>query len=165
MGCAGGSMIWTSLPWWQFPLRALVVYGVLLLFVRLAGKRTIGEFTAFDLLLVVLIAEAMEGALLGGDHSIAAGVLVAGSLVLMNFVIGFASARSRRFDRLIDGEPVVLASNGRVFEKVLRRSNVPRSDFDESMRTAHIGAVEEIKLAVLEPNGHITFVPRRPEAG
>jgi uncharacterized membrane protein YcaP (DUF421 family) len=158
-------VIWTTLPWWQFPLRALVVYGVLLLFVRLAGKRTIGEFTAFDLLLVVLIAEAMEGALLGGDHSIAAGVLVAGSLVLMNFLIGFASARSRRFDRLIDGEPVVLASNGRVFESVLRRSNVPRSDFDESMRTAHIGSIEEVQLAVLEPNGHITFIPRKPEAG
>jgi uncharacterized membrane protein YcaP (DUF421 family) len=156
-------MIWTTLPWWQFPLRALVVYGVLLLFIRLAGKRTIGEFTAFDLLLVVLIAEAMEGALLGGDHSIVAGVLVAGSLVLMNFAIGYFSARSERFDRLVDGEPVVLASNGRLFERTLRRSNVPRSDFDESMRTAHIASIDQVQLAVLEPNGHITFIPRQQE--
>jgi uncharacterized membrane protein YcaP (DUF421 family) len=155
-------VIWTTLPWWQFPLRALAVYAILLLFIRLAGKRTVGEFTAFDLLLVVLIAEAMEGALLGGDHSIAAGILVAASLVLMNFAIGFVSARSQRFDRLVDGEPVVLASNGQLFERVLRRSNVPRSDFDESMRTAHIGAIEDVQLAVLEPNGHITFIRREP---
>jgi uncharacterized membrane protein YcaP (DUF421 family) len=153
-------MIWAELPWWQFPLRALLVYGVLLLFVRLAGKRTIGEFTAFDLLLVVLIAEAMKGAMLGGDHSIAAGILVAGSLVLMNFTLGYISARSQRFDRLIDGEPVVLASNGELFDRALRRNNVPRSDFDESMRTAHIGSLHDVQLAVLEPNGHITFVRR-----
>jgi uncharacterized membrane protein YcaP (DUF421 family) len=152
------------LPWWQFPLRALLVFVALLAMLRLSGKRTLSEFTPFDLLLVVLLGEAVAGTLRGGDESIAGGLLLAAALILANWLVGFASARSRAVDRVIDGEPEVVASNGRLFEDRLRRNNVPRSDFDESMRGAQIGSLDEVHLAVLEPNGRITFIRRREDA-
>jgi uncharacterized membrane protein YcaP (DUF421 family) len=153
-----------SLPWWELVLRAMLVYGFLIVLLRLLGKRAIGEITPFDLLLVLLVAEAAREPLLGGERSAVGSVLVIITLVSANYAIGFVSARSPRFDRLVDGEPVVVACNGRLLERRLRRNNVPRSDFNESMREAQISSLDQVRLAVLEPNGRITFL-RRDETG
>ena len=153
-------MIELGLPWWEFPLRGLAVFVALLVMLRMSGKRTVGEFTPFDLLAVVLVGEAVGGSLGGHDKSLAGGLIVAATLIGANWVLGFVTARSRRVDRLVEGEPVVVASNGRRFEDRLRSNNVPLSDFEESMRQAQIGSLDEVRLAVLEPNGRITFVRR-----
>ncbi|MFC3550666.1 DUF421 domain-containing protein [Lysobacter cavernae] len=153
-----------SMPWWEFVLRAVVVYVVLLVMIRLSGKRTIGQFTAFDVLLIVLLGNAVQNALLGSDTSMAGGLLLAATLIALNWVVGFVTARSKGAERLLEGEPVVLARDGHVFREVLRRELVSREDFAKAMREAGCGDVGLIRLALLETNGHITLLLRKPHS-
>ena len=104
-----------AMPWWEFILRAVVVYVVVLGMVRLSGKRALGQVTPFDVLLIVLLGNAVQNALLGTDTSLAGGLLLAATLILLNYGVGWITARSRRMERLIEGEPVVIARNGRAF--------------------------------------------------
>ena len=151
-------MLDLSMPWWQFVLRACVVYFVLLLLIRASGKRTMGQFTPFDMLLVVLLGNAVQNALLGQDASVAGGLLLAATLISLNWLVGFASARSERLETIVEGSPVLLAREGQVYRAVLRRELISRADFDKALREAGCLDIGQIKLAVLETNGHITVV-------
>lgn len=149
-----------AMPWWQFVLRACVVYFVLLAMIRASGKRTMGQFTPFDMLLVVLLGNAVQNALLGSDTSVAGGLLLAATLIVLNWAVGLVSARSERIERMVEGSPVLLARDGEVYRHVLRRELISRADFDKALREAGCLEIEQIRLAVLETNGHITIVTR-----
>jgi len=150
-----------AMPWWEFILRAVVVYVVVLGMVRLSGKRPLGQITPFDVLLVVLLGNAVQNALLGTDTSLGGGLLLAATLILLNYGVGWVSTRSRRIERLVEGEPVVIARDGRLFDAVLRREQVTRADFEAAMRQQGGLGVEDVELALLEINGHITIIPRK----
>nr|WP_313208009.1 YetF domain-containing protein [Stenotrophomonas geniculata] len=150
-----------AMPWWEFILRAVVVYVVVLGMVRLSGKRPLGQITPFDVLLVVLLGNAVQNALLGTDTSLGGGLLLAATLILLNYGVGWVSTRSRRVERLVEGEPVVIARDGRLFDAVLRREQVTRADFEAAMRQQGGLGVEDVELALLEINGHITIIPRK----
>lgn len=152
-----------SMPWWEFVLRAVVVYVVLLAMIRLSGKRTMGQFTAFDMLLIVLLGNAVQNALLGSDTSMAGGLLLAATLMSLNWAVGFVTSRSKRAERVLEGAPVVLARNGHVYRDVLRRELVSRDDFAKAMREAGVSDIDRIHLALLETNGHITILLRNTE--
>jgi hypothetical protein len=98
----------------EFVARAVLVYFAIMLLVRLSGKRTIGEFTAFDMVVVLLIGEATQGALTGGDESVGGALIVCATLVLLNYGTAFLGSRFALFDKLIEGEPVVLVRHGRL---------------------------------------------------
>ena len=153
-----GDMFDLAMPWWAFVLRACIVYFVLLLMIRASGKRTMGQFTPFDMLLVVLLGNAVQNALLGEDTSVAGGLLLAATLITLNWVVGFVSARSQKVEAMIEGSPVLLARNGEIYREVLRRELISRADFDKAMREAGCLDIDQVKLAVLETNGHITVV-------
>ena len=152
-----------SMPWWEFVLRAVVVYVVLLAMIRLSGKRTMGQFTSFDMLLIVLLGNAVQNALLGTDTSMAGGLLLAATLMTLNWMVGFVTARSQRVERLLEGEPVVLARNGHVYRDVLRRELVSRDDLAKAMREEGCSDISHVHLALLETNGHITILTREGE--
>ncbi len=147
-----------SMPWWEFVLRAVVVYVVVLAMVRLAGKRALGQFTPFDMLLLVLLGNAVQNALLGQDTSLGGGLLLAATLIVLNYFVGWITTRSPRIERAIEGEPVVLARHGHVLQKVLRRELVSKADFAKAMRDAGSDDVDDVELALLETNGHITVM-------
>ncbi|MCR8713824.1 DUF421 domain-containing protein [Stenotrophomonas indicatrix] len=153
-----------AMPWWEFILRAVVVYAVVLGMVRLSGKRALGQVTPFDVLLIVLLGNAVQNALLGTDTSLAGGLLLAATLILLNHGVGWITARSRRMERLIEGEPVVIARNGKLLDSVLRRELVSTADFDAALRQQGCLRVEDVELALLETTGHITIVPRQKSA-
>jgi hypothetical protein len=98
-----------AMPWWEFILRAVVVYVVVLGMVRLSGKRALGQITPFDVLLIVLLGNAVQNALLGQDTSLAGGLLLAATLILLNYGVGWLTTRSRRIETLVEGEPVLIA--------------------------------------------------------
>lgn len=150
-----------AMPWWEFILRAVVVYVVVLGMVRLSGKRALGQITPFDVLLIVLLGNAVQNALLGTDTSLGGGLLLAATLILLNYGVGWVSTRNRRIERLVEGEPVVIARDGRLFDTVLRREQVTRADFEAAMRQQGCLGVEDVELALLEINGHITIIPRK----
>lgn len=150
-------------PWWQLVLRAASVYVGLLILIRLSGKRTVGELSVFDLIVVVLLGSAMRASMIGNDKSLQGGFIVVLTLLLLNYASALLSSRFRSIDRLIQGRPVLLARDGEVFEEVLRRLNVPLSDFDSAVRKAGCANNRDIAQAILEPNGTITIL--KDEAG
>jgi uncharacterized membrane protein YcaP (DUF421 family) len=147
-----------SAPWWQFVLRAVAIYALVMLLVRVSGKRAVGQFTPFDLVLLILIGNAVQNGLNGGDNSLTGAALLAVCLIALNYAVALVVARSPRARRLIEGEPVVLARDGKVFRDVLRRELVSKADFEEAMREAGCSDLERIRLAILETNGRISIV-------
>lgn len=150
-----------SAPWWEFVLRAGVVYFVILLMVRLSGKRTVGQFTPFDLVVVVLLGTAVQNSLIGEDVSLLGGLILAATLIALNTLTGWITARSRRADRLIEGSPVLLARDGEVFDAVLKQQKIGRGEFDAARREAGCNSNDEIGLAVLETSGRINVIARK----
>ena len=162
MAHAFDGMFDLAMPWWAFVLRACIVYFILLALIRASGKRTMGQFTPFDMLLVVLLGNAVQNALLGQDTSVGGGLLLAVTLLALNWLVGLVSARSAKMEALIEGVPVLLARDGQVYKDVLRRELISRADFDKAMRESGVEDIEDIRMAVLETNGHITLVARDP---
>lgn len=150
-----------AMPWWEFILRAVVVYAVVLGMVRLSGKRALGQVTPFDVLLIVLLGNAVQNALLGEDTSLGGGLLLAATLVSINYGVGWLSTRSRRVETLVEGEPILIARDGKVLDSVLRRELVTPADLDAAMRQQGCLSIDDVALAVLEINGHITIVPKK----
>jgi len=152
-----------AMPWWEFVLRAVVVYAVLLAMIRISGKRTMGQFTPFDVLLIVLLGNAVQNSLLGADQSLLGGLLLAAVLITINWIVGFVSARSRTAERVIEGEPIVLARDGQLFQRVLRRELVSENDFNEALRQNGELTMEDVALALLETDGRISVVPKKKD--
>ncbi|MCR6625947.1 MAG: DUF421 domain-containing protein [Pseudoxanthomonas sp.] len=161
MSATFAEMFDLAMPWWAFVLRACLVYFLLLAMIRMTGKRTMGQFTPFDMLLVVLLGNAVQNALLGQDTSVGGGLLLAATLIALNWIVGLASARSPKVERWVEGSPVLLAREGQVYRDVLRRELISHEDFEKAMREAGCLDVADIQLAVLENNGHITVVTRQ----
>ncbi len=147
-----------SAPWWHFVLRAVAIYILVMLLVRVSGKRAVGQFTPFDLVLLILIGNAVQNGMNGGDNSLTGAALLAGCLIGLNYAVAFIVSRNPRARRLIEGEAVVLARDGKVFRDVLRQQLVSNADFREAMRETGCDNVERIRIATLETNGRISIV-------
>jgi uncharacterized membrane protein YcaP (DUF421 family) len=145
-----------SLPWWEFIARGALIYLALLVMVRLSGKRTVGQFTPFDLLVVMLLSEAVSNSLSGGDESVPGGLLVAATLVALNAAMGFLSSRSQAMEKVLDGEPVLVGKDGRFFDQALKRHRLSQGDMDNALRE-HDCQLDEMHLAMLEADGNITI--------
>ncbi|MFD0668176.1 DUF421 domain-containing protein [Ramlibacter sp. MAHUQ-53] len=152
-------MLDLQLSWWEFALRAAVVYASLLLLVRLTGKRTVGQFTPFDLLVVMLLSEAVSNSLSGGDDSLLGGLIAAATLVGLDMALAVAASRSRRVDAVVQGRPVLVGRDGEIYREVLRRERVPESDVERALRAAGC-TLADMRLAVLEADGNISIVRR-----
>jgi uncharacterized membrane protein YcaP (DUF421 family) len=146
-------------PWWEFILRASVVYLVLLAMVRLTGKRTVGQFTPFDLIVVLLLSEAVSGSINGQDDSLPGGLIAAATLLVLDVLIAVGSSRSRRFDTIVQGKPVLVGRDGVIYEDVLRRERVPRGDIDKALRDADCD-IEDMRMAILEADGNINVMKK-----
>ena len=152
-----------SAPWWHFVLRAAIVYVVVILLVRLSGKRAVGQFTPFDLVLLILIGNAVQNGMNGGDNSLTGAAILAVCLIGLNYAVALLTARSPVAQRLIEGHAVMLARDGRVFREVLRRELVSNADFEEAMREAGCTDLALIRSATLESNGRISIMLRDGE--
>lgn len=148
-----------SAPWWHFVLRAVAIYLLVMLLVRVSGKRAVGQFTPFDLVLLILIGNAVQNGMNGGDLSVTGAAILAACLIALNYAVAFATSRSRRVEAIIEGVPVVLARNGKVYREVLRRELVSQEDFEEALRTSGLRGLEEVEVALLETNSKISVVP------
>lgn len=146
-----------DLDWWEFVVRGAAVYCFLLLMVRITGKRTIGQFTPFDLLVVMLLSEAVSNSLSGGDNSLPGGMIVAATLIALNVFFAVITSRSRRIADLVDGRPVLLGRDGKIFDDVVKSCRVAEGDVEQALREADC-PVYKMKCAFLEPDGKITIL-------
>lgn len=148
-----------DLPWWEFIARGAVIYLVLLALVRLSGKRAVGQFTPFDLVVVLLLSEAVSSGLSGGDNSVTGGLIVAATLIGLNLGLGFLTSRSRRAEEFLEGREVLLGRNGVLYEDVMRRQRVSEADMHKVLRENDC-LLEEMRCAFLEADGSISVIKR-----
>jgi len=148
------------MPWWEFVLRALVVYAALLVMVRLSGKRSVGQFTPFDMILLILLGTAVQNSLIGKDVSLLGGLLLAGVLIAMNHVVGWVTARSRRIHGLVEGRAVRIIEDGVLDKDQLLREGMSEMDLEEALRRAGLEHVSEVRRGWLETDGHITLIKK-----
>lgn len=152
-----------SAPWWHFVFRAVVIYVLVMVLVRLSGKRAAGQFTPFDLVLVILIGNAVQNGINGGDNSLTGAAIMASTLIALNYLVALLTARHRGIEKFVEGAPVVLARNGHLYAQVLRRELVSRDDFDEALRMNSVDDISGVEIALLETNGRISVVPRKQD--
>jgi uncharacterized membrane protein YcaP (DUF421 family) len=141
--------------------RCIVVYVVVLIGLRLGGRREIGQLTPFDLVLVLLVANATQNAMVGSDTSLAGGVIAAATLFGVNAVVARRRLTSRRLRELVQGEPVVLVEHGEWLDDALRRQGLARDDVLAALREhGEVDDVRHVELAVLETDGSVSVIPR-----
>ena len=150
-----------ALPVWELVLRSALVYAFLLLLLRLTGKRQIGQLAPFDLVLLLVLSNAVQNSINGGDNSLLGGLVSAVTLVGLNLGIGFATFRSKPLEALIEGRPLVIIHNGHVFEDVMRHAKLTHHELASALRRAGCSSAEDVQAAILENNGSISVVTRR----
>jgi uncharacterized membrane protein YcaP (DUF421 family) len=148
-----------SIPWWQFPVRGVIVYAALLLGLRLAGKRELGQMTPFDLAVILLIANAVQNAMVGPDTSVGGGLMAAGTLLAANFAVTRITAVVPALRRIAEGEPVLLISGGKLLPDHLRRAGISNQDLEQAAREHGVPGLDEVRQAVLEVDGSISIIP------
>ncbi len=153
-----------AVPWWDLVLRAGVVYAFLLILLRITGKRQVGQLAPFDLVLLLVLSNAVQNSMNAGDNSLVGGLISAATLVGLNWIVGVATYRSKRIEAAIEGRPQVLIHNGRLFQEVMAGAQLTHHELNEALRAAGCACVEEVHSAILENNGAISVVPRRHNA-
>jgi uncharacterized membrane protein YcaP (DUF421 family) len=150
----------TAQPWWEFGLRALLVYGFLFLVLRLTGKRQVGQLSTFDLVLLLVLSNAVQNSMNGGDNSVTAGFLLVLTLVGVNALVSYLSFRNKKLARLIEGRPQILVHNGVVDEEVAAREQVSHHEMMAAIRQAGFSQLSDVHVAILENTGRISVVGR-----
>lgn len=149
-----------SVPWWELVLRSVAVYAFLLVLLRLTGKRQVGQLAPFDLVLLLVLSNAVQNSMNAGDNSLVGGLISAATLVGVNLLVGLATYRSKRLEAVIEGRPEILIHNGKLFTDVMARAQLTHHELDSALRQAGCSSVEEVHAAILENNGSITVTPR-----
>ena len=140
----------------QIAVRTAVIYCLVLLGVRLSGKREVGQMTPFDLTLLLLLSNAVQNAMTGPDTSLTGGAVAAATLLILNYLIAEMSGMNRGFRRLVQGEPSLLVHNGKVVQAHMAREHVSMDELERALREHGIAGVQEVALAVLEVDGSIS---------
>jgi len=143
-------------------LRVVVAYAFLLGLFRLAGRRTLGDLSPFDFVLLLVISEFTQQAVVRDDPSLTAASVLCGSIVLLNVALSLIKARSHRLERWLEGVPVVLVEHGRPRRAAMRQARVDEEDILAAARSRQgLERMEQIRLAVLERTGGISVIPER----
>src|ERR1700747_187895 len=138
--------------------RTAVIYAVVLIGVRLSGKREVGQMTPFDLTLLLLISNAVQNAMTGPDTSLIGGVIAASTLLILNYVVAELSRANRRFRKFVQGQPSLLVHDGQVISSHMAKEHVSMDELQRAMREHGIPSCHDVALAVLEVDGSISFL-------
>jgi uncharacterized membrane protein YcaP (DUF421 family) len=143
-------------------LRAAAMYIALMVLFKIAGRRSLAELTTFDFVLLMMIGEATQQALLGDDFSVTNGILVIVTLIAIDVGFSLLKQRSSWMSRLIDGEPTIIVENGKLLHRRLRHARLVEADVMEAARSSEgIEKLEEIKFAIIERNGKISIISQK----
>ena len=147
--------------WWHFVVRAVVVYVFLIVILRLTGKRQVGQLAPFDLVLLLVLSNAVQNSMNGGDNSLTGGLISATTLVGLNWIVGWATYRSKRLEKLIEGRPVILIHDGQVHYDALNRVKMTIHELKAALRAEGCATESEVRFAIVENNGHVSVVPMK----
>src|ERR1700716_3338478 len=140
----------------EIVLRTIAVYALVLVGIRLSGKREVGQMTPFDLTLLLLLSNAVQNAMTGPDTSVIGGIVAACTLLILNYLVADVSGVNRRFRRFIQGEPSLLVHDGKIIEAHMAKEHVSMDELQRALREHGISSYHDVALAVLEVDGSIS---------
>jgi uncharacterized membrane protein YcaP (DUF421 family) len=146
---------------WSIVLRTLIIYGAILIGLRLAGKRELGQMTPFDLVVILLIANAVQNAMVGPDTSVPGGLIAAAVLIAANYGVAQARERLPWLRRTVQGTPTLLIHDGQIVQEHLRKEGIDEEDVLMALREHGVASAADVQTAVLETDGSISVVPRQ----
>jgi uncharacterized membrane protein YcaP (DUF421 family) len=138
-------------------LRVAVVYAGVFLLLRIVGKKHVGELAPFDLVVLLLLSECVQNALIADDTSLTGGLIAAAALFGLNQLVGYAAWRDRKMERLLEGTPRFLVRHGRVLKDVLAREQITQSELMEALRREGCTSLTNVRYAILENDGDISI--------
>jgi uncharacterized membrane protein YcaP (DUF421 family) len=141
-------------------LRAVALYAFVFVLMRKVGRREISQLAPFDLVLLIVLGDAIQQGLTQDDYSVTGAIIVVSTIALLQIATSYLSFRFPLCERLFEGEPIVLVSDGELIKRNLRRERMTAGDIAEEARMQQIATLAEVKWAVLEPNGKISFIRR-----
>jgi uncharacterized membrane protein YcaP (DUF421 family) len=139
-------------------LRAIIIYVVVFAFTRAIGRRELSTLQPFDLILLIVIGDLIQSGVTQDDMSVTGILLVLCTIGILQVATSYLGFRFRRLRPFLQGEPIVLVENGRTIDKNMRRERLTLDDLAEKARLSEIASVDEIRWAVLETNGDISFI-------
>ena len=147
-----------AVPIWELIVRSIVVYAFLIFILRISGKRQIGQLAPFDLVLLLILSNAVQNSISGGDNSLIGGLIIAATLVLINYLVGYATYKSKKLEALIEGRPQVLIHNGKLYQDTMSNAQITQHELDTALREAGCGDISEVHSGILETSGKISIV-------
>lgn len=141
-------------------LRAIVVFSFVFLLTRVIGKRELGSLQPFDLILLIVLGDALQQGLTQDDYTITGAFLVVGTIAVLQVFVSWLSYRFPRARPILEGEPVIILQDGKPIEKNLKRERLSVEDIAEEARKQQIAHLDEVRFAVLETGGSISFIKK-----
>lgn len=148
-----------AIPWWELVLRSVLVFIALMVLLRLTGKRQVGQLAPNDLVLLLILSNAVQNSMNGGDNSLIGGIISAVTLVGLNYGLNKLTLKSRKLERFIEGRPQIIVRNGHLYDSVLNDAGITHNELDGALRQNGCSSVALVKLAILETNGSISVLP------
>lgn len=141
-------------------LRALFLYVFVVFVMRVLGRRELSSLTAVDLVLLIVLGDAIQQGLTQDDYSVTGAVIAVSTISAIQVFSSYLAFRSKRARKVIEGEPIVVIQDGKVLENNLKRERLTEDDVAEEMRMQQIATFDEVQWAILETNGQISFVKK-----
>jgi uncharacterized membrane protein YcaP (DUF421 family) len=142
-------------------LRAAFAFAFIFFLTRIAGRRELSSLEPFDLIMLIVLGDLVQQGVTQSDYSVTGLVLAAGTIALMQVLVSYLSFRFRRLQPVLNGEPIVIVEDGRVLERNLARERLTPDEVLEQARQNQIGSFDQIRLAVLETSGQISFITKQ----
>jgi uncharacterized membrane protein YcaP (DUF421 family) len=149
----------------EIAIRTLIVYALLVVLVRMAGKREIAQLTPFDLVVLLLISNAVQNAMTGPDTSVTGGFVAATTLVIANFIVAKIRLKSSSFRRFVEGVPVVLVYQGKIVYENLQHEQMTVEELMAILREHEAPTAEEVEVATLETDGAVSVIRKKQGDG
>lgn len=153
-----------AVPWWEFVIRGVAVYLFLLIFLRVTGRRPTGQYAPFDLVLLLILSNAVQNSMNAGDNSLIGGLISAATLIACHVLLSRLTYRFPSMRQLIDGKPKVLIHSGAVQQNLLEQEQITADDLAAALRANGCLNAHDVERATVETNGQITVVLRKRSA-
>ncbi|CAL9470073.1 DUF421 domain-containing protein [Streptomyces albus] len=157
-------MMTIEIPVVEKILRTVLVYAVIIVLFRLSGKRGLASMNTFDFVVVFLLSNVVQNAIIGNDYSLLGGAVGAATLVTVNALVNRWLAADRRAARVLEGDPTTVIEDGRVVRRAMRRLGLRAGELQQAVRVQTGGGVEGVERGSLEPDGRLLIVPKPPNA-
>ena len=150
-----------AVSWQEKVIRAVLIYAFLLIAIRVFGRRELGQLTAFDLIVLLTLSNILQNAMIGNDNSLTGGVIGAVVLLSANYGVAYATFKNRKAERVVEGVPKILVHDGNLQREAIRSELLTEQELLSAVRREGLESFDDVKLAISEPNGLISVIPKR----